>query len=426
MIALAELARFYPKAKPEWLQAMARLAPILCQHYKMDRLEWVHFAGQIGHETNGLSLGGMRESMNYSAPRMKEIFRYRLTLALKQNTLGVRDKYGTLDRLCRGLVGQPETLAALVYGGREGTPVGCGRYIGRGPTQITHLNNYREIGKEIARQPVGETIDLVENPELLELPEWGVRSAFADWHLKNLRKWAWVDDVDRVSAKLNTGSAEKIGITNGLESRRRWVAKAKGIWPATTDRQVAEAKMLEEGDIGPEVEALQKRLTELGYPVGLVDGRWSILTSRALRNFQAEHGLVVDGKLGPRTKDALATSAPADLGERREITAEDLAERGSSTVTEGQKVELGGKVTAFATGAAGVVTVGKQVADAADQARSLSDQAMDFLAWLTTPAGLGFLALIVASLLAWRIAVWGARIVSARVNDARAGVHLGR
>ena len=206
----------------------------------------------------------------------------------------------------------------------------------------------------------------------------------------------------------------------------RWVAKAKGIWPATTDRQVAEAKMLEEGDIGPEVEALQKRLTELGYPVGLVDGRWSILTSRALRNFQAEHGLVVDGKLGPRTKDALATSAPADLGERREITAEDLAERGSSTVTEGQKVELGGKVTAFATGAAGVVTVGKQVADAADQARSLSDQAMDFLAWLTTPAGLGFLALIVASLLAWRIAVWGARIVSARVNDARAGVHLGR
>lgn len=426
MIALAELARFYPKAKPEWLQAMARLAPILCQHYKMDRLEWVHFAGQIGHETNGLSLGGMRESMAYSAPRMKEIFRYRLTLALKQNTLGVRDKYGTLDRLCRGLVGQPETLAALVYGGREGTPVGCGRYIGRGPTQITHLNNYREIGKEIARQPVGEKVDLVENPELLELPEWGVRSAFADWHLKNLRKYAWVDDVDRVSAKLNTGSAEKIKITNGLDSRRRWVAKAKGVWPAATDDQVRAARMLAEGDIGPDVEALQQRLTDLGYPVGAIDGRWGLLTSRALRNFQAEHGLVVDGKLGPRTKDALDASAPADLGERSEITAKDLSERGSTTVKVAEQTKGVGRSLAFLGVSAGGVTTLSDAVGLFNQTRANFDQLSDILLWFKTPIGLLALVMIVVAFAGWRIATWAERIIENRVQAAKLGVHLGR
>lgn len=418
-----DLERMMPNAKDDWLGELARVSQVLCPHYKMDRLEWCHFIGQIAHETSGLSLGGMRENMNYSASRMKQVFSYRLTLALKTNLDGVRDEFGTLDRLCKGLAGNPDRLAGIVYGGREGSPVMCGRYIGRGPTQITHLNNYREISKEIARQPGGSAVDLVEKPELLELPEWGVRSAFADWKLKNLRKWAWVDDVDRVSAKLNTGSAEKVSITNGLANRRRQVAKAKGIWPATADRDLVEERFMKEGDEGPEVEAIQRKLIELGYPVGKVDGHFGTLTKRAVVAFQVEHGLVVDGEVGPRTKDVMETSAPAPLGPREETTAKELAKE-SVTVQVGQSQTFWGRILAF-FGFGGTVATLSDAVGLASTAKTNTDAIADLLTWAMSPKGILVVALGVTALIGWRISVHADRIIAAAVEAYRKGRLLG-
>ena len=248
MITREDLARMYPRALPEWLDAMAELAPLLANHYGFNRLDWVHFLGQIGAETNGLSLARMQENMNFTtAKRIKEVYSYRLKLAINYVTAGrqkepawVRGK--TVDQVAASLVRKPKELADIVYGGREGTGWLQGsKYVGRGPTQITHLNNYKAIGEEIARQPGGDAFDLVANPEMLaENPELGIRSAFADWHIKGLSRWAQKDDCDTLSDALNTGNIRDNVKPHGLPERRRQTALAKSIWKkpiAFTDQE---------------------------------------------------------------------------------------------------------------------------------------------------------------------------------------------
>lgn len=74
--------------------------------------------------------------------------------------------------------------------------------------------------------------------------------------------------------------------------------------------------LLRRGSRGPEVRDLQRRLNELGYEAGPVDGIFGPLTERAVRSFQRDSGLVVDGLVGPRTRSNLespqcrATSRP--------------------------------------------------------------------------------------------------------------------
>lgn len=65
---------------------------------------------------------------------------------------------------------------------------------------------------------------------------------------------------------------------------------------------------LREGSSGAQVEALQTRLSELGYSVG-VDGDYGRLTGAAVRQFQAANGMKADGVLGPNTMNALNSAA---------------------------------------------------------------------------------------------------------------------
>jgi len=55
------------------------------------------------------------------------------------------------------------------------------------------------------------------------------------------------------------------------------------------------------------VRVLQRRLASLGYSPGPIDGRYGPLTEAAVMDFQATHGLVVDGLDGPLTMAALAS-----------------------------------------------------------------------------------------------------------------------
>lgn len=49
------------------------------------------------------------------------------------------------------------------------------------------------------------------------------------------------------------------------------------------------------------VRGLQRRLATAGYAPGPIDGRYGLLTEKAVRRFQSAHGLRVDGIAGPRT-----------------------------------------------------------------------------------------------------------------------------
>lgn len=64
---------------------------------------------------------------------------------------------------------------------------------------------------------------------------------------------------------------------------------------------------IRKGNKGDVVRECQKMLEKLGYNLGIcgVDGDYGTATDAAVRAFQREHGLVVDGVCGPMTWDAL-------------------------------------------------------------------------------------------------------------------------
>lgn len=60
-------------------------------------------------------------------------------------------------------------------------------------------------------------------------------------------------------------------------------------------------RLLGRGSKGSEVTELQKKLAQLGYAVGTVDGKFGSKTEAAIRSFQKEHGFRVDGLAGTQT-----------------------------------------------------------------------------------------------------------------------------
>ncbi|MGE3833752.1 MAG: peptidoglycan-binding protein [Acidimicrobiia bacterium] len=80
-------------------------------------------------------------------------------------------------------------------------------------------------------------------------------------------------------------------------------SRADGYWLAHGG--VVESRVEDEG---PAVEALQRRLTELGYWLGPVDGVFGTLTEQALIAFQKHEGLPPDGVARAGTQVALTTA----------------------------------------------------------------------------------------------------------------------
>lgn len=68
----------------------------------------------------------------------------------------------------------------------------------------------------------------------------------------------------------------------------------------------------EEGDQGQEIELIQKRLLALGYQVGAADGDFGPATEAAVKAFQKDKGLAVDGIVGAATyRELLGRDIPA-------------------------------------------------------------------------------------------------------------------
>lgn len=95
------------------------------------------------------------------------------------------------------------------------------------------------------------------------------------------------------------------------------------------DPLVGGARVLRLGINGYDVRALQAAMADLGYDVGGIDGRFGSRTDRAVRAFQADNRLAVDGLVGRSTKAALAghRTDPADpeilsLGSRGDAVRE--------------------------------------------------------------------------------------------------------
>jgi len=64
-----------------------------------------------------------------------------------------------------------------------------------------------------------------------------------------------------------------------------------------------------QGDEAPEIEVMQLKLLTLGYYSGQANGVFDGDTNAALRTFQGDYGLGVDGVFGPLTDRALTAAA---------------------------------------------------------------------------------------------------------------------
>ncbi|MFA9443800.1 peptidoglycan-binding protein [Egicoccus sp. AB-alg6-2] len=115
------------------------------------------------------------------------------------------------------------------------------------------------------------------------------------------------DAAQRLGAAGVSGGCDDLGLQYcPTEDVRRdqmasFIGRALELVPGTEI-----ALLLEPGDSGPTVTALQKYLTANDYWVGPVDGVYGNLTEQAVLAAQKVHGLARDGIYGPLTRGALA------------------------------------------------------------------------------------------------------------------------
>jgi len=72
------------------------------------------------------------------------------------------------------------------------------KFKGRGLIQITGRDNYQKISNAFV-------IDFIQEPELLESPEWAVKSSLWFWKVKGLNSIADSGDFERLTRRINGG-----------------------------------------------------------------------------------------------------------------------------------------------------------------------------------------------------------------------------
>lgn len=90
------------------------------------------------------------------------------------------------------------------------------RYKGRGLIQITGTDNYRACGEALG-------LDLLANPELLEMPEYAAQSAAWFWYSHECNELADKGDFLAVTKKINGG-------TNGWQDRLAYYGRAQQVF----------------------------------------------------------------------------------------------------------------------------------------------------------------------------------------------------
>ena len=91
---------------------------------------------------------------------------------------------------------------------------------------------------------------------------------------------------------------------------------------------------------GDDVFALQERLLELGYDAGRPDGMFGGQTEAALRSFQRDYGMVVDGICGPATVRAFRQLSPMARGGRPVFLREQERVREAGPLLRGKRIVI--------------------------------------------------------------------------------------
>ena len=198
-----------------------------------------------------------------------------------------------------------EYASGAAYEGRDdlgNTQKGDGRkYRGRGLIQTTGRANVTEFHKWCVAKKLNPP-NFVGNPEKIEQMPWALLSAVYYWQSHRLNRYADRDDVITVTKRINGGR-------NGLQDRIKYLKKAKALLAVSAGDAVSKQQngilVLRRGSMGEKVEGLQRRLHVHGFAVA-IDGDFGAGTETAVRTFQTQRGLTVDGLVGRGTLKALA------------------------------------------------------------------------------------------------------------------------
>ena len=155
------------------------------------RLRIAAFIAQVGHESGQLTR--LVENLNYSAEGLMKTWPSRFDLV--RATAAAR---------------KPERIANIVYAGRMGnTEPGDGwKYRGRGLFQVTGRANYAACGEALG-------LDLINQPTLLEQPQYAAMSAAWFWSMKDLNTLADKGDFVKITRRINgglNGQADRQGL----------------------------------------------------------------------------------------------------------------------------------------------------------------------------------------------------------------------
>lgn len=196
MVTVEQFKQLFPRCidPAGWVASMEEVFPTYGINTKQ---RCAAFIAQCGHESGGWV--AFEENLNYSAAGLVNMFHKRFP------TLESATPYAR----------QPEKIANKVYSDRLGNgneASGDGwKYRGRGPIQITGLDNY----KQFAHDMFPDAIDtIIKNPELLATDKkYSLKSAIWYWNKTNLNHYADLGDIKTMTRLIN-GPAEA-----GLDAR---------------------------------------------------------------------------------------------------------------------------------------------------------------------------------------------------------------
>lgn len=157
-----------------------------------------HFLSQVAHESSQLMR--FEENLNYSSQALMRVWPRIFA-----------------NNLAEVYAGNPEMIANRAYankGGNGDESSGDGwKYRGRGAIQCTLKSNYAAISKDWK-------LNLIDNPELLSIPEHAIRSACWYWWKNGLNKLA----DSGASVKVITQRINRSCL--GIEERERFYQKS--------------------------------------------------------------------------------------------------------------------------------------------------------------------------------------------------------
>lgn len=398
-----------PGARSDYVAALLAGEDTLAAYQINTPLRLAGFMATVCHETGGLTI--VRENTGWTEKNLK-IFSAKTAAKI------------------RPFVGNKVKEANAAYGARMGNEENGlndddgWRYRGGGMIQLTGRNSYRAAGVAIG-------VNLESQPELIE--DAGISLRAACWEFSKFV--AFCDKGEKgfrsVCNGINRGNALSTLDPIGWADRQVWYAN----WLETLGLSAAPADdILNFGDQGALVRAVQERLAALGYTSGKADGVFGSRTRAAVLAFQAENRLTIDGEVGAETRAALNSSAavPMPVGERATATVADLKAAGSETVASASMVKNGAIAMAVLSGGTGVSTTVTTPA-APDLISTTRDTITEVNSWklITNAMSEAFMFAtshwwifgVVAAFAFYR---WGRKIELRRLLDHQLGLNLSR